>query len=142
MTPAELSALHQAAFVHERGWSEAEFADLLQSPFVRLHHRPGGFALSRTVAGESELLTLAVDPARRRQGTGRRLVQDWLAAAAPQATVAFLEVASDNHAARALYLNAGFAVEGLRRAYYPRRDAPFADALLMRRALTSGQPPD
>ena len=142
MTPAELSALHQAAFVHERGWSAAEFADLLQNRFVTLHHRPHGFALSRTLAGESELLTLAVDPAFQGRGLGRQLLRDWIASAAGNAETAFLEVASDNHAALSLYASEGFDRSGLRRGYYARSGAPFADAILMRRQLTHGQQPE
>ena len=101
MTPAALAALHAAAFTQDRPWQEAEFASLLDSPFMQLFTRPGGFALTRTIAGESELLTLAVDPARQRQGLGRALLHDWLAALPADCDSAFLEVAADNLPARA-----------------------------------------
>ena len=50
----------------------------------------------------------------------------------------FLEVASDNAAARALYAKAGFIQTGLRPAYYLRTTGPAADALTL--TWTTPQP--
>lgn len=136
MTPQQLAALHQSAFSAERPWSAAEFEALLDSPHVGVFTAAHGFALTRTVAGESELLTLAVDPAHQRQGIGRDLTQDWLSAITPYADTAFLEVAQDNSAAHALYLSLGFAEIGRRPAYYKRSNAISADAIVLRRSLT------
>ncbi|UWR32719.1 GNAT family N-acetyltransferase [Sulfitobacter sp. W027] len=138
MTAAELAALHAAAFTQDRPWQEAEFASLLDSPFVQLFTRPGGFALTRTIAGESELLTLAVAPAHQRQGLGRALLRDWLAALPVDCDSAFLEVAADNYPARALYVDEGFAQIAIRRAYYARKDAVAVDACILQRRLTHG----
>lgn len=142
MTPAALATLHAAAFTTERPWSAAEFEDLLTSPLVALHSQPHGFALCRTVAGESELLTLAVDPSHQRQGIGRTLTQAWLEALhnTGAAERAFLEVASDNAGAIALYSALGFSNIGRRRAYYHRNGQQAADALVMQLDLTHGQP--
>lgn len=140
MTPETLAQLHAAAFTLERPWSASEFAALLDSPHVRLFTRPHGFALTRSVAGESELLTLAVDPDRQRRGIGRDLVRSWLAATADAgAEVAFLEVAADNLPALALYYALGFRESGLRKGYYTRTGAPAADAIVMQYRLTLGQ---
>lgn len=139
MTPQALARLHAAAFTRERPWTAEEFESLLASPHVRLFSRRTGFALTRTVAGESELLTLAVDPARRRRGIGRALTEEWLAAVAAEAGSAFLEVASDNLPALALYRSLGFDEAGLRKGYYARPGATHADAILMQRRLTLGQ---
>ncbi|MDG1169016.1 MAG: N-acetyltransferase [Sulfitobacter sp.] len=141
MTPKQLAALHEAAFRTERPWSASEFQDLLQNPFVALFPHPYGFALSRTVAGETELLTLAVDPAQHRKGIGLLLTQNWLNANADRAETAFLEVASDNLAARSLYERLGFEIVATRAGYYARKNAASADALVMRCPLTFGQPP-
>lgn len=136
-----MAALHAAAFTAERPWSAQEFQELLASPFVAVIARAGGFALTRSLAGESELLTLAVDPAQQRRGIGRDLLRDWLAAAQCGGIEdAFLEVAADNAGAIALYQAAGFAETGRRRGYYARAGAASVDALLMGRALTRGQP--
>lgn len=130
-----LAAVHARAFDH--AWSGTEIAELLDGPggFALLveGETPLGFILCRAVAGEAEILTLAVDPAARRRGLARALVE----AAAGAARVAgsealFLEVAHDNFPAIALYEGAGFTRAGLRRAYYDRGAAGRADALVMR----------
>ena len=138
MSPDALAALHAAAFVHDRSWTAAEFNDLLDTPFVQLFTRTQGFALTRTLAGESELLTLAVHPQQRLRGIARALLADWLAEINGTADTAFLEVASDNAAAIALYRAQGFEQVSTRRGYYARSHAPAADALIFRRDLTEG----
>jgi ribosomal-protein-alanine N-acetyltransferase len=80
--------------------------------------------LARVAGGEAEILTLAVAPYARGRGLGRAL----LCAAIAQAERAgaeemFLEVGSDNPAARALYAGLGFVNVGARKAYYRGRDA-------------------
>lgn len=136
MTPAALAALHAAAFDHDRPWSASEFATLQETPYTHLFHTPQGFALTRTIAGESELLTLAVHPGHQRKGIAAGLMQQWLSQIATSAETAFLEVAADNHAAQALYRKFGFEMVATRAAYYHRKDAPSADALIYRRRLT------
>ncbi len=135
-----LAVLHAASF--ERPWPAADFRALLAAPGVAaLGVEEGGllrgFILLRAVAGEAEVLTLAVDPAARRRGLGRALVES-AAGALPAVETLFLEVAADNAAALALYRSAGFEAAGLRRGYYDRGpDAPRVDAHLLRRALPS-----
>nr|WP_281403121.1 GNAT family N-acetyltransferase [Sulfitobacter aestuariivivens] len=114
----------------------------MDAPHVALHPHSHGFALSRTVAGESELLTLAVDPACQRQGIAWELLKDWLASATPHADTAFLEVAADNGPAIALYLQAGFAEIARRPSYYHRQMGEKVDALIFQRALTRGHSPE
>ena len=85
-----------------------------------------GFILYRAIAGEAEILTLAVAPDARRRGVARALVETAMAAAAAAGTTsAFLEVAESNAAAIALYQSAGFAEVGRRPGYLrphgPRR---------------------
>jgi ribosomal-protein-alanine N-acetyltransferase len=136
VTPAALARLHAAAFTTPRPWSEAEIADLLASPFCFLLTEPGGFLIGRAVAGEAELLTVAVESAARRQGIGARLMAAFLTEArARGAESVFLEVAADNHAARALYAAAGFQPAGIRRGYYRGPVGQPVDALLLRRGL-------
>ena len=96
-----------------------------------------GFILCRVVAGEAEVLTLAVRPERRRQGIALALVEAAAAFAAQTADAMLLEVARDNPGALALYARTGFVVVGQRAGYYARRGAPAVDALVMRRALNS-----
>ena len=132
-----LAALHAEAF--EAPWPEAEIAALLDSPGVfALLDEGKGFILCRGVAGEAEILTLAVTPAARRIGLGRTLVEAAAEVAERRgAETLFLEVAEDNAAALALYRAAGFTDAGRRRSYYERRGGA-ADAIVMRRALNRG----
>lgn len=89
----------------------------------------GGCVLLRVAADEAEILTLAVIPGQRRQGTGRALLRRALAAAAAAgARAIFLEVASINLPALTLYSAEGFAPCGRRTAYY--EDG--ADAIVLR----------
>lgn len=127
-----MAALHAVCFTVPRPWSATEIADLLTSPQVFLVAESSGFALGRIAFDEVELLTLAVDPAQRRQGIGRRLVAGFAAGArARGAARAFLEVAADNEPAIGLYLQADFAVCGRRRGYYRPAVGPAIDALVM-----------
>lgn len=137
MTAGEMARIHHAAFAPERGWSDDEFRTLLAQDHVQAFRHEAGFALTRTLAGESELLTLAVDPAFQGAGIGRKLLETWLETA--EAEYAFLEVAQDNVRAVGLYHSCGFEETGIRRAYYQRPGAAPIDALLMSRKLTSGQ---
>ena len=136
MTPAHLSQIHTASFAPDRGWSAVEFSNLLDQPYTSLFTREYGFALARTLAGESELLTLAVTPDHQGKGIGSALLKDWLGAA--QADIAYLEVAADNTAAITLYERAGFEVTGHRRGYYARPGTHNVDAIVMSLALTQG----
>ena len=138
MTPEQMAQIHAAAFTDARSWTAAEFNILSAQPFVTVFTAKGGLALTRTLAGESELLTLAVHPDHQRRGVARGLIADWIAAVQSHAETAFLEVAEDNDPALALYLSEGFAKTGLRKGYYARRDGPAINAVLMSRGLPQG----
>jgi ribosomal-protein-alanine N-acetyltransferase len=136
MTPQAMAALHARAFTSQRPWTAAEFTDLLASPHALLVTDPMGFLLARVLAGEAEILTLAVDPDAQRQGRARHLLQQFLARSAALGAVrAFLDVAADNIAARALYTQMGFRDAGRRRGYFTRAGAPAVDAIVMARVL-------
>lgn len=137
MTPAALAALHGRCFTTPRPWTEAEFAGFLADPlaFV-LVEGDAGFLLGRVVAGEAELLTLAVAPEARRRGLGRKLLARFIYQARLRAAeTAFLEVAAGNAAARALYLAGGFAESGRRKHYYHGPDGTHDDAIVMASCL-------
>lgn len=137
MTPSEMATLHGLCFTTPAPWSEAEFANLLAHPLVFALTEAEGFLVGRAVAGEAELLTLAVAPQARRRGVGARLVQRFLYQARLRgAGDAFLEVAEPNRPARVLYTRAGFDEVGLRRGYYHPPGEPAVNALVMRRTLT------
>lgn len=135
--PAALAALHARCFTDRpRPWSAAEFTALIQTRGAFLLEAPSGFLLGRAIAGEAELLTLAVAPEARRRGIGATLTRDFAARASLLgAETAYLEVAADNLAAQALYAGAGWQDAGRRRNYY----GPGRDALVMRLPLRRRQ---
>ena len=135
------AALHAESFVAlgERAWSRQDIAELLASGacgfLLQADGHDAGLALCRIAADEAELLTIAVRPAHRRQGGGRRLllaVIDHVRAAGARSL--FLEVGVDNPAARRLYESRGFAAVGSRPGYYQRGASLAADGLVMRLA--------
>ncbi|MGY6703265.1 ribosomal protein S18-alanine N-acetyltransferase [Roseinatronobacter sp.] len=139
---AALAALHARAFTRPAPWSCSEFQTYLDDPacFVECCDTAdgtlAGFALFRVVADEAEILTLAVAPNLRRKGIARRVLHDALQRLQGRAKWCFLEVASSNAAARALYEQAGFTQVGLRKGYYRAAQSGAAvDALVLRLEL-------
>ena len=133
MNPNELSQIHSAAFTMSRPWSTQEFEALLRNKHTHLFTCPQGFALVQVIAGEAELLTIAVHPDAQGKGAGGTLMSKWMSSV--NAGEAFLEVASDNDAARHLYTVHGFAEVTRRSAYYARDLGDSIDAIVMHRAL-------
>ncbi|MFP4150133.1 MAG: ribosomal protein S18-alanine N-acetyltransferase, partial [Nitriliruptoraceae bacterium] len=94
-----------------------------------------GAALGQVLVDEGHVLDLAVAPAVRGHGLGRRLLTALLDELAARGAVAHtLEVRPSNLAALALYRGSGFVVEGRRRRYYPDGE----DALLLWRRGEEG----
>lgn len=137
MTPTELATLHARCFTAPPPWSASDFAGFRSDPLAfLLVEGDAGFLLGRAVAGEAELLTLAVAPEARRRGLGRKLVSRFLyQARLRQADRAFLEVSAQNPAAIALYESAGFAPVGRRPGYYRTPEGTGIDALILARDL-------
>lgn len=138
-----MADIHALSFAQV--WSEDEIAALLATPgtFALVARRaspfgtrrPVGFMIVRAAAGEAEVLTIAVDPARRGGGIGSRLTAEALRRLyAERAEAVFLEVDSENAAALAVYRRQGFVQVGLRRGYYAHA-AGHGHALVLRRDL-------
>lgn len=134
---AALAPLEKVCFSDP--WSAAAFAELLPlSYMVSLIAENGagigGYLIAREMAGESEILNLAVVPEARRAGLGRMLLDDGLARLRDRgAQRVWLEVRESNAAAQALYARRGFTTAGRRRRYYR---APVEDALILSMDLT------
>lgn len=136
MTPDQMATLHAQSFATPRPWTAGEFAAILDDPLCFALVEKDGFLFGRVVAGEAEVLTLAVDPKARRRGVGGRLVRCFLTEAQERdAATAFLEVSEQNHAAISLYLRSGFAQVGRRNGYYKMPNAKPLDALILARPL-------
>lgn len=144
VAPDDLPALarvHAQSFPEEH-WDVQAIGELMGMAGASGHlveeaetGRVEGFILDLILAGEAEILTLAVAPERRRQGVARLLLADLIERARHAGARGIgLEVAADNPAARQLYESCGFAPGGRRRGYY-RRGGTTIDALLFRRLL-------
>jgi len=137
-----LADIHALAF--DTPWTEEQLARSLDGPgayaiMAWTGEHPAGFVIGRAMAGEAEIITIAVRPEHRRQGLGRILMDAAIATAlAFDAAVMFLEAAVDNEAAVALYVSMGFEAAGRRKQYYARGDGARIDALIMRRELNTG----
>jgi ribosomal-protein-alanine acetyltransferase len=97
----------------------ATWADGYPSIVAETDGRILGFAMYRVVAGEGELLNLAVDPSARRTGVARALLQEMM----QQAEIWHLEVRESNLAAIALYDSLGYQKVGRRSGYYSDGEA-------------------
>jgi ribosomal-protein-alanine N-acetyltransferase len=123
-----LAQLHHTSFLDP--WDKTAICDLLAGPGVFAVFTEKGFVLARAAGGEAEILTLAVAPAARGQGLGRRLLESAARhAVSLGAQSMFLEVGTDNPAALALYAGLGFTRVGQRKAYYASSGA---DAWVMK----------
>ncbi len=134
-----VSAIHAHDFV--RQWSDGEFSALLaQDPVFGFVVREEGkatpvlgFVLARLVAGEAEILTIAVSTYRKRRGLGRKLMDAVLRRLhGERAESVFLEVDETNAPAIALYRKLGFREVGRRAGYYEHKAHGRTAALNMR----------
>ncbi|MDD2213885.1 MAG: N-acetyltransferase [Oscillospiraceae bacterium] len=149
-----LAALEQVCFT--RPWSQAQLQATCRNPLARIWVALGpaldlraarqpaaaatgsppadrllGYISWVQVLDTAEINNLAVAPACRRQGVGRRLLQLMQAqSTAAGALTARLEVAETNWAARELYRSCGFYEVGRRKGYYAGTDALLMDCRL------------
>jgi [ribosomal protein S18]-alanine N-acetyltransferase len=142
-TPDDLEAivdLERRCFSHP--WSVRHFKEALRNAprsrvlVLRVPARDGdpgrgieAYSVVQAVADEMHVHNLAVEPARRRRGLGRLLMElalDW--GRRRGARRAFLEVRPTNAAAMALYGSMGFRTISRRRRYYQH---PTEDALVL-----------
>lgn len=146
-----IMAVMQAAFDPAFGeaWSRRQVEDALALPGTHylLAGADGeapaagapavGFALSRAVLDEEELLLLAVTPGCRGRGLGSRLLQRFADAASGRGVRRlFLEMREGN-GAESLYRRHGFASIGRRRHYYRRGSGAPRDAITFACSLES-----
>lgn len=132
-----LAEIHAGAFA--RPWGVEEFESFLLDRSVRIDglffgraSPPSGFALSRTVADEAEILSVALARGVRGRGHSRLLLANHCQALAHGGAARIhLEVEEGNQPAIALYRRLGFEQSGLRPGYYARPDGTRACALSM-----------
>lgn len=136
----DFSRLHARRFF--RGWGAGEFHSLLTQENVfgfvardvaGAGSEIGGFVLAREVAGEAEILTIAVSDKFPRTGLGWRLMLSALREIrARGGETVFLEVDEGNAAAIGLYRKIGFQQVAERKGYYADGRGNRSTALVMR----------
>lgn len=112
-------------------WSERSIASELENPLslwlvAMEEDRLLGYVGSQTVLDETDMMNVAVDPAARRQGVARALIQELTAQLKQRGSRKLsLEVRASNLGAIRLYESLGFVRLGCRPGYYrnPREDA-------------------
>ena len=123
-----------ALFPGEDPWSENAFhSELDHGNYYLGAHADGeliGYAGLAASEHEASVHTIAVMKHWQGRGVGKMLLRDLLARVDELNVPVYLEVRTDNGAARELYEAEGFAVVGLRRRYYQPSGA---DAHTMRR---------
>lgn len=111
---AAIAAIQEAS-PEASQWEPASYLDY-ECSVAMSGGRVLGFLVVREVAeDEREILNLAVDPAERRQGVARQLLETELQRAKMRW---FLEVRASNSRAIKLYESAGFRRAGTRDSYY------------------------
>ncbi len=131
-----VAALEAVCF--SQPWTaEMRARELAQSDVARLYvlrtptARVAAFCACWVIIDELHINTIAVDPARRRKGLARQLMEHVCAdAAAAGARHATLEVRRSNEAALRLYARLGFTVRAVRPRYYSE---PEEDGLILSR---------
>ena len=143
----QLARLHALCFPYP--WSEQSFETFLENKFHRTmvaeikgrdENTSGeyaGFVLIRSVAGEAEILSIAVAPEHQKTGIASSLLyQISELLRNERVKKIFLEVGQHNRVAQALYNKMGFTHVGDKKAYYKSGPGqPASDALIMEKIL-------
>ena len=131
---AQVAALEKVCF--SMPWSENSIRSELTNPLsLWLVAEENGVLLgyigSQSVMDEADVMNVAVDPNRRREGIALKLVEALVAALNEKDVRALLlEVRASNEPAKALYERQGFVQVGKRPNYYRN---PKEDALILKK---------
>ncbi|QLC25162.1 ribosomal protein S18-alanine N-acetyltransferase [Parasphingopyxis algicola] len=118
------------------GWSRSQCSGILGDAnswitLSRQDEKPAGFALSRMIVDEAELLLIGVRPAFRGKGIGRDLLRQVCDAAADRGAKRLHLEVRDGNAAANLYRTMGFEKIGRRRNYYSGGNGERFDAITL-----------
>ena len=134
MSAQNLETIHRKSGYPHRIWSASEYDTLLEDPRTVLVQDSYCFAIGQLVAGEAELLMIAVAQEHQGKGLGRRSLNIFEEVMITKgATCCFLEVAKTNISACTLYEAEGFDVISTRKAYYQLGKNNRVDALIMQK---------
>jgi len=94
-----------------------------------------GYSVMLIAVDECHILNLCINPTQQQRGYGKALLQHILTIAKQKSVQrCLLEVRPSNIAAYQLYLQQGFELIGIRKAYYPAKDGR-EDALVLQLVL-------
>ncbi len=133
-----VAAIEKAAFSDP--WSEDSLIGMTDSGYYHLlcaedGKEVCGYITASSVAGESEILRIAVSECHRRRGIGASLLDFFIKERTHAGDCEFfLEVRASNAPAIGLYTSRGFEVCGKRANYYK---CPTEDAVLMKLSTVS-----
>ena len=100
---------------------------------AELNNKLAGYCIVYFVLDEGEIARIAVDKSLRRQGVGRKLLEQVeIICKEKGITRLMLDVRESNENARAFYKSLGFEEDGVRKNFY---EMPKEDAVLMSKAL-------
>lgn len=123
--------IKKAAFIEKSClstcWSEQQIASLPEyASYIAAfdENEPVGVASMYTLAGEGQIMNLAVLSQHRKKGIGKKLMDSLLLIAKEKNCLSVsLEVAENNQSAIALYRKCGFDAIGQRKGFYNGTDA-------------------
>lgn len=130
----QICILEQQCF--SDNWKEAMISEAIKQQWdtffvLENNGRAAGYCNIRILAGEGEILRIAVAKEERGKGYGKKLMETMVDFARAQGVAdIFLEVRAGNKAAINLYKTYGFRNEAVRKAYY---HSPTEDACIMRK---------
>lgn len=124
------------------GWSRSQCSGMLgdKNTWVTLvwqNDAPTGFALSRLILDEAELLLIAVRPAYRGEGIGKELLEQVCRTAAIKGAKRLHLEVRDGNSAASLYEAHGFERIGRRKSYYSGGNGERFDAITLSLQLKS-----
>lgn len=136
------STIMENAFspAYGEGWTPAQLGSFMSLPGViltlaRMDGARPGFALTRHVADEAELMLIAIDPQWQRKAIGKTLLLDCVNhARSCRMSAIYLEVRFNNPAVL-FYQKYGFEEVHRRPSYYKGNDGTYYDALSLKLEL-------
>lgn len=113
-----MADIHKTSF--PAGWPAEDMARHIEKDLALGIGTPlQSFILAQYAEDQADILTLATDPAHRRQGQARQLLEATENVLTKQGVkTLYLDVSEINHGAIALYRSSGFQAVGRRPAYY------------------------
>ena len=135
-----MARIHKSGFAHP--WDEGALRNLMDKPnclalaAFEASRELVGFVMTRQADEECEILTIVSDSKKQRSGVANSLMAHVLELSRlRKATRIYLEVASGNKAAIALYQKHGFEEISRRAGYYSQGRTTPEDAIVMARSL-------